>query len=284
LMNEKVIDLGQNIDGVLVKTDKREYRSRFLIGADGASGLVARTFGLNGDIEWGMAWEAEVKSTPEILQKYYDTVFLDWGTFPGGYAWIFPKNDHFSIGIGGPAHMANRMPEYYKTFINSTDIPVVTTISNRSHPLPVRTNKGQFHSGRVLIAGDAAGLTDALTGEGIYWAVKSGMMAAEIIKERMNEKIFDLSKYSERINSEIMPEMLEAKNICALFNAIPLRIHHWVRDKERVWKAFGKILRGDRFFTDVPRAFGKWRFLWQPVCTLASIVQKRKEKIYLKNG
>lgn len=282
--SEKVTEISQDAGGVSVKTDKGVYRSLFMIGADGASSRVARTFGLNSDIEWGMAWEAEVKSTPEMLQKYACTVFLDWGTFPGGYAWIFPKKDHFSIGIGGPAHMARRMPAYYEKFLSSTGIPVLETISNRSHPLPVRTRKAEFHSGRVLVAGDAAGLTDALTGEGIFWAVTSGIIAAEVIKCSLDRENPDLAMYSERINSEVMPEMLEAKHIGALFNAVPLRIHHWVRDSERVWRAFGKVLRGERSFIDVPLAFGKWKFLWNPLCLLASVIQKRKEKKYMNNA
>jgi len=284
LTSEKLTGIIQDDKGVLAKTIKGEYRSLFLIGADGASSLVSRTFGLNKDIELGIAWEAEVKSTTGMLQNYADTVFLDWGTFPGGYAWIFPKKDHFSIGIGGPAHMAKRMPEYYRNFVNSTGIPVFETISNRSHPLPVRTRKAVFHSGRVLVAGDAAGLTDSLTGEGIFWAVKSGITAAEVINKRMEEKISDLATYSVRINSEIMPEILEAKRICAFFNAMPSRIHHWVRDRERVWRAFGKVLRGERSFVDVPHAFGKWQPLWKPICILVLALQRRKERNYMKNG
>ena len=284
ITSEKVTRMEQDEHGVRVKTGNREYCSLFLIGADGASSLTARTFNLNKNIEWGMAWEAEVRSTPEMLQKYTNTVFLDWGSFPGGYSWIFPKKDHFSIGTGGPAHMAKRMPEYYDKFIASTGIPVLETISNRAHPLPVRTKKSDSHSGRVLVAGDAAGLTDALTGEGIFWAVKSGTMAAEVIRQNFEGKISGLGLYSERLNSEVMPELLEAKNIGSLFNAMPLRIHHWVRDSERVWKAFGKVLRGERNFTDVPAAFGKWKPLWKPVCALASVIQGRKEKKYMRHA
>ena len=284
LTGEKVTGIRQSDDHVRVLTDKAEYSALFLLGADGASSLTARTFGLNEHVEWGMAWEAEVRSTSEFLNRYSDTVFLDWGTFPGGYAWIFPKRDHFSIGIGGPVVLAKKMTEYYRQFLKSTGMPITETISYRSHPLPVRTRRSVFHSGRVLVAGDAAGLTDALTGEGIYWAVKSGIAAACFIKERLEGGIHDLASYSKWINEEIMPEMLEARNICALFNAIPRRIHHWVRDSERVWLAFGKVLRGERSFQDVPRAFGRYKPLWRPVCRIASLIQKGKEKKYLKHG
>lgn len=281
---EKVLEIQQADEYIRVMTNKDEYRSLFFIGADGASSLTARTFSLNKNIDWGVAWESEIRSTPAVLSQFSGTVFLDWGTFPGGYAWIFPKKDHFSVGIGGPARLAKLMPEYYDHFIGTTGIPVLETISKRSHPLPVRTRKSVFHSGRVLVAGDAAGLTDALTGEGIYWAMKSGMAAARFIREQQEGKIPDLAPYSTWINKHIMPEMLEARNICALFNTFPLRIHHWIRDSERVWKAFGKVLRGERAFTDVPGAFGKWQPLWKPVCKVSSLIQHGKEVRYIRNA
>jgi flavin-dependent dehydrogenase len=176
------------------------------------------------------------------------------------------------------------MPAYYKKFMEASGIPVLETISNRSHPLPVRTKKSVFHSGSVLVAGDAAGLTDSLTGEGIYWAMKSGLAAARFIRERSEGKIRDLAPYTGWINSNIMPEMLEAVNISSLFNAMPGRIHNWVRDSERVWKAFSKVLRGERNFSDVPRAFGKWRPFWKPVCRVSSLIVKRKEYKYVRNA
>lgn len=283
IFGSKVTSMVQDPDGVNVVTSNGSFRTKYLIGADGASSKVARTFSLNRDIEWGMAWEAEVKTPKETLERYRETVFLDWGTFPGGYAWVFPKKDHLSIGIGGPAHMAKKMPAYYKDFISSSGIPVLETISNRSHPLPVRTKKSVFHSGRVLVAGDAAGLTDALTGEGIYWAVKSAGMAAEAIAGSLRKDCPGLSAYTDRINLEIMPEMLEARNICGLFNAMPKRIHYWVRDNDRVWKAFGKVLRGERAFIDVPSAFGRWRPFWKSVCLAGSAIQKIKEKRYMND-
>jgi geranylgeranyl reductase family protein len=281
---EKVTAIRESDGLIRVRTSKAEYSSLFFIGADGASSLAARTFSLNRDIEWGMAWEAEVRPVTADLDRFSGTVFLDWGTFPGGYAWIFPKRDHFSVGIGGPARLAKLMPEYYRRFILSTKIPIHETISNRSHPLPVRIKKSVFHSGNVIVAGDAAGLTDALTGEGIYWAMKSGIAAARFIHEKHSGKTSSISPYSDWINENIMPEMMEAVNIGALFNAFPGKIHHWVRDSERVWKAFGKVLRGERSFTDVPAAFGRWQPFWKPACRISSIIGHGKERRYVRKA
>jgi geranylgeranyl reductase family protein len=275
----RVSDAATSSDGVYVKTSSGEFKARYLIGADGASSKVARLFSLNRGIEWGMAWEAELEVGREVLEKYRSTVFLDWGTFPGGYAWIFPKKDHMSVGIGGPARLSGLMPQYYRDFTASTGIDFLRTISNKSFPLPVRTRKSQFHRDRVLVAGDAAGLTDELTGEGIYWAVKSGILAADSIKHALRSGS-GLESYSRSINEQVMPELMEAGNICSLFNAMPLRVHHWVRDHDRVWNAFGKVLRGERCFLDVPGAFGRWKPLWRPVCSLGALIQKGKEFQY----
>ncbi len=97
-----------------VFTKGNRFRSRLIIGADGPASIVARSLGLRLNIEQGLAWEAEITTEPEMLKMYSDTVFLDWGTFPGGYGWVFPKNDHFSIGVGGPAGLSKQMMPYYK--------------------------------------------------------------------------------------------------------------------------------------------------------------------------
>jgi geranylgeranyl reductase family protein len=265
-MGEQVKEIIQDNESVTVRTQSGSYRGRFFVAADGAASLAARTFGLRGDIEWGMAWEAELETTPYILEKYSETIFLDWGTFPGGYAWVFPKKDHLSAGVGGPARLSRYMPQYYRDFLGSTNIPVLKTLSNRSFPIPVKRGKNPVHNKRVVLAGDAAGLTDTLTGEGIYWAVKSGKIAAETVGNAILLGRNNLDEYSLRINREILPELNEAVRIRALFNVFPKKIHRWISNNDRVWRAFGKVLRGERSYKDVPGGFGRWKFLWGITC------------------
>ncbi|MEI6682615.1 MAG: geranylgeranyl reductase family protein [Bacteroidota bacterium] len=303
LYDVKVTGVKQERDVAIVETNTRSFSSRIIIGADGASGIVARSAGLRNHIMQGLAWEAEVTADPAIVRAYSQTVFLDWGAFPGGYGWVFPKQDHFSIGVGGPASLTKGMMNYYEGLIayladgpwlsgsgssapntasggrnRAYSIRVLETLSMKAWPIPVRVEKSMFHNGRVMVAGDAAGLTDPLTGEGIYYAVRSGKLAAEVSLKFLLSATPTLASYSEAVNEELMSELLEANRIKYLFNTIPLRIHRLVRDNDRGWRAFGKVLRGERWYADVRKGFGKWKMLWGLACLVSKWVSGYREK------
>lgn len=287
VFGEKVMHVSQDRNFATVITNDRKFRSQLIIGSEGAGGAVARSAGLRKNIMPGLAWEAEVGSSPEILSRFSSTIFLDWGTFPGGYGWVFPKKDHFSIGVGGPASLSKGMMPYYRHFLDyltDAGCRMQEPSSIKSWPIPVRVKKSNFHQGRILITGDAAGLTDPLTGEGIFYAVRSGKLAAETSIEYLDSRLSSLQSYTDKVNDELMDELLEANKIKFLFNTVPLKIHHFVHDSERAWKAFGKILRGERKYADVRMGFGKWKFLWSVACQVSQWISGLKEKAYQKNG
>lgn len=296
----KVTGVAQEKDFVSAVTRAGTYHSGLLIGADGASGSLARLAGLRENIMPGLALEAEVAADPLTVRALSKTVFLDWGSFPGGYGWVFPKGDHFSIGVGGPASLAKWMMSYYHMLVEYLEtgywmrddggqqelkgIKILETMSLKFWPIPVRVKKSQFHKGRVLVAGDAAGLTDPLTGEGIYYAIRSGMMAARCCHEYLQSGVSSLGAYSDEVNNVLMKELLEANRIKHLFNTVPLTIHHFVRDNDRAWRAFSKILRGERGYTDVPGGFGRWKALWGTATCFSKLVSGYKEKQFVKHG
>ncbi len=284
LFGQKVNGIRQDKTFVEVITDKNKFTSRFIIGAEGASSTVARLLNLRENIEPGIAWEAEIKAGEQDMNAFSQTVFLDWGTFPGGYGWVFPKNDHFSIGVGGPAFLSKKMIPYYESFVQSTGIHFRETLSMKSWPIPVRTKEGRFHRGLGLTAGDAAGLTDPLTGEGIFYAVKSGKFAAEACSGYLNGKNSSLEQYSELINETIMRELMEAYRIRNIFNTVPGKIHRLVRDNDRVWRGFCKVLRGERNYQDVRNGFGKFKSLWNMTASISSFLYRRKEMNFRETG
>jgi len=129
-----------------------------------------------------------------------------------------------------------------------------------------------------MVTGDSAGLGDPLTGEGIYYAVRSGEIAAESCINYLSGKSNSINDYSMRINEELMTELLEANRIKHIFNAVPLKIHSFVGSSERGWKAFCKVLRGERWYADVRNAFGKWKFLWNLACWISASIEIHKER------
>ncbi|MEI7499813.1 MAG: geranylgeranyl reductase family protein [Bacteroidota bacterium] len=285
---DMVMEVKQDPISATVITRKGILRSKLVIGADGATSAVARSAGLSENIMPGLAWEAEVKADTNTVKAFSKTVFLDWGAFPGGYGWVFPKGDHFSIGVGGPASLSKWMMPYYKNFIEYLDtgsgLQVIETTSLKSWPIPVRIRKSRFHNGRILVAGDAGGLTDPLTGEGIYYAIRSGKLAAATCYEYLQSSVNSLESYSQAVNDELMNELVEANRIKFIFNTAPLKIHRFVRDNERAWRAFGKVLRGERMYADVKMGFGKWKFLWSAACMLSRWISEIKEKQFSKKG
>ncbi|MBE0648905.1 MAG: geranylgeranyl reductase family protein, partial [Bacteroidales bacterium] len=278
--HEHISTIHQEEGGVRVETRHGMFRSRVLIGADGASSMVARSSGLRKDLRPGMAWEAEMDAGAEDLQQFGNAVFLDWGTFPGGYGWIFPKRDHFSVGVGGPASLSRFLKPYNQHFIDASGIHFTGIRSMKAWPIPVKIRKGAFHSGQIVITGDAAGLTDPLTGEGISYAIRSGALAGKSVLRYLQGSADTLACYSEEINEALMPGILEAGHVKAIFNAVPGTIHKAVQKKDRVWRAFGKILKGERTYLDVRRGFGKWKFFWWPACWLAELVYHYKLMTY----
>lgn len=270
--HEHVIELTNENEGVMVRTRTGVLQARTLIGADGASSVVALQSGLRQKLMPGMAWEAEMDAESGALEQFGQTVFLDWGTFPGGYGWIFPKRDHFSVGMGGPATLSGFLKTYNERFIASSGIRFTGTRSMKSWPIPVKVKKGDFHLGMIVVAGDAAGLTDPLTGEGISYAIRSGTMAGRHVFSYLQGNSAALQTYSEEINHTLMPEIMEAQRVKAIFNAVPRTIHRAVGDHDRVWRAFGKILKGERTYLDVRKGFGKWKFLWGAACQISKLI------------
>jgi len=299
---ETVMHVTQDRDIATVITRTGTFRSKLVIGADGASSAIARSAGLRENILPGLAWEAEIRTDPATVKAFSQTVFLDWGSFPGGYGWVFPKSDHFSIGVGGPASLSKWMMPYYQRLLKYLEegggmqetgnrkrdtgcgIRVLETVSLKSWPIPVRVKRSIFHNGRILVAGDAAGLTDPLTGEGIYYAVRSGILAANSCQAYLKEGTSTLASYTKAVNEELMKELLEANRIKHVFNTVPQKIHNYVRISDRAWRAFGKILRGERRYVDVAGGFGKWKVLWRPVSRISKWISDHREKRFLTNG
>jgi geranylgeranyl reductase family protein len=196
LDGEKVTKIEEGADGVKVGLAKgTEFRCQVLIGADGSESMVARALSLqpqknNG---YGVAVESETpfNSSVPFPKEEFQFVHLDFGRVPNGYGWVFPKKEWLSIGIGGMFRETKKMNprQYFKSFIQGLSyLPEGKAGKVIGHLLPsFYDEKQKVSRGRVLLVGDAAHLMDPLQGEGIYYAVRSGMLAAEAILEWKRE-------------------------------------------------------------------------------------------------
>ena len=115
-----------------------------------------------------------------------------------------------------------------------------------------------------MLAGDAAGLVDPLTGEGIYAAIYSGCAAARAADDLVSRETSDLSSYERELNAELLPELTAGRYMHGLFHLSPRFFFNLAQRRERVWNLVADLLVGERSYLHVKRRLGK---LW-PIAKL----------------
>lgn len=181
-----------------------QCRARFLIGADGAAGRVARAIGLGRRSRQPVALDAEIEVTPEVWAAEGRRMSFNFACLPGGYGWIFPKNGYLSCGVGSwSGH--DRMPVALDAYLARALPPgSIHRQQRRGHPIPLYEGPARVSTQRICLVGDAAGLVDPIYGEGIRYALASGAIAAEWITACLaGSGPDDGTGYSRRIHTEI---------------------------------------------------------------------------------
>lgn len=242
-----------------VSTSRGSYTADFLIGADGATGVSARALGLMTDRVLLPAVENEVEVSAEVAEYWRDKMSLDLGTLRASYGWIFPKEDHFNVGVGGfgpHADFARHLKRYDREHLNRRVPERVRVRKTFGYVLPLRRRNSPIQKGRAMLIGDAAGLVEALTGEGIYYAVCSGQIAAQAIATNTH------TQYQTRLDDELMSDLLIARHSAAFYRWQPWICYMSAIHSPRAWRLLCKVLRGDYHIRDVHRRLGALSIFW----------------------
>ncbi|MBI2778137.1 MAG: geranylgeranyl reductase family protein [Chloroflexi bacterium] len=201
---EPVSGAAEQADGVTLRTDRGEERFDALVAADGEPSHTARWLGLATPARRrALALEVDLPFTERLP---IDTAILDYRV-PAGYAWYFPKGDHANLGIGSyraARHGALRaeLTRFARDLGLDPDQGRI-----RGHWIPTGLRRGQLATRRVLLAGDAAATADPFFGEGISYAVLSGVVAAQAVDDWAGGWLADLRAYDGRLRRALGPAL-----------------------------------------------------------------------------
>lgn len=227
---------------------------RALIGADGVNSQVAKAlFGESFQRDRiGFCLEAEVPHA-QSLRPPDAPILVDFGGIPWGYAWSFPKAQSVTLGLGAiesragdfKARMAALMAGHVRD-------PAAVTV--KGHFIPFGHFRPVPGRGPVLLAGDAAGLVDPLTGEGIAYAIDSGARAADAVADWLaaGASADLVASYTASL-APIHAAITASNHLAATIHArfVPAALKQRLVADPRVQRKFFAILNGQAESTDV---------------------------------
>lgn len=184
-----------------VKTDREFFRCKYLIGADGTNSIVNRTFNIVERDLYGFAVEINCPVSKDNIRKFNMT--FDFGTVPNGYLWIFPKDEYVCVGVYTTNKKMKNIQKYLIDYIEKLGL-VPESENFKGHVIPYYGINYKQPDFPCVLVGDAAGFGEYWTGEGIYYAVKSGTIAAEVISSSIKSGIFDHQTLQRRYQKEII--------------------------------------------------------------------------------
>jgi geranylgeranyl reductase family protein len=164
-----------------VTIDVAKAPADVIVGADGANGTTARTLGLGTGIVHGVAYEGNVSYGVVDAARYRRRAVVELAGIPGGYGWVFPKGDHVNVGVGAWQSEGPRIREHLARVCAAHGLEAGQLENLRGHRLPLRPPGVRIASERALLVGDAAGLIDPVSGDGMYECFVSSRLAAEAI-------------------------------------------------------------------------------------------------------
>jgi geranylgeranyl reductase family protein len=224
--------------GLAVQTGAECVRGQYVIGADGANGVVARLAGFPPVLLSAAAIEVEVAASDDVLARYGASALFDFGAVPGGYGWVFGKRDGLSCGIGVFDLTAARMlrPALTHFLAGVPGLHTSRVLRQRGHRIPIAGGRKTRIKGRVLLAGDAAALADPLTGEGIPYALRSGSRAAATVLTALASGPEVLGSYDRFLTHGLGADLRYARLLAAITYRWPSLLvrlvaeHHAFRD------------------------------------------------------
>jgi len=214
---------------VSLRSDRGTISARAVIGADGTSSRIAARVGVRlAEVDLGL--EAEVPLPVRQRSRWASSLLLDWGPLPTSYGWVFPKGDRLTVGVIGDRAAAVGLRAYLADLLQRLDLAGIAGTTSSGHLTRCRAPDSPVSRGRLLVAGDAAGLLEPWSREGISFALRSGR-AAGAAAARMAAAGSDtaaavaVASYDAEIARTLAPEMAAGRLLRTVHAHHPRLVH-----------------------------------------------------------
>ena len=225
------------IDGVAIKAD-------VVVGADGANGITARALGLGEGVVHGVALEGNVAYGRVSHDRFARRAVVEFADIPGGYGWVFPKRDHVNVGVGAWQAEGTRLRDHLRRTCEAHGLRPEELENLRGHRLPMRRPSTRVASERGLLVGDAAGLIDPVSGDGMYECFVSASLAAEAVGDLLAGRTSTLTGYTNAVEVALGPLHRASWKLKMALDRWP-RATWRIARTELLWRSVERLLLGE---------------------------------------
>jgi geranylgeranyl reductase family protein len=234
--------------------DGTSVTATVIVGADGSSGVTARHVGAQfAQVDLGL--ELEIAVPEPIGRQWSGRLLLDWGEIPGSYGWVFPKGDRLTVGVIAARGRGDATKAYLREFTGRLGLDGYQAVRDSGHLTRCRSEGSPLRKGQLIVAGDAAGLLEPWTREGISFALRSGALAGEYAAKAATSgdpaaTESSLGGYVAAVNAALVPEMRAGRVLLSAFTRHAGTFHRGL-STAKGWGAFVKLCRSERSFAEL---------------------------------
>jgi len=227
-------------DGVAVEG----FQAQALVGADGVNGVTARALGLGGNRVVGVALEGNMSYAKLDRAPYDGRLALELGVVRGGYGWVFPKREHANFGVGGWEEEGPRLRDHLRRLCAAHGASFDDLEEIRGYRLPLREPGSTLARGRALLVGDAAGLIDPVSGDGMFEGFLSSQYASEAVLDLLAGRAPSLDPYGTRLAKRLATHLWASWGVKVALERYP-RATFGLASRKIVWRSVERLVRGE---------------------------------------
>ena len=266
LEQTRVLAVTRSGQGWRLQTRAGSLEADFCIVATGARNPLRNV---------GTEWTASdtMSALGYFVESRQDHIDIQFLANLEGYIWVFPRCGHLSVGICGKGEPAQALRARLEHYMDEKGIAWRGS-TFYSHMLPALETRG-WKTNRVsgdgwLAVGDAAGLVDPITGEGLYYALRSADLASQVVLDEAHPLPEKAQAYRSRLERDFVADLEFSATIAKrvfldrfLFKAIPTRMVEFVRRSPRFRAVIQDLFAGtqpyiglkQRLYFNLPRSF-----------------------------